>query len=206
MPKEIKIILDKIIGFLTINVAFEIVFVVIVFLAYAFLSGNLSGKSSKFYYPLKSQSGQGTLSTATKTQPLVRTNVALSQPGAVATDTQELKSSSISAIVSCPNTLQSRVSVGGYATICTGSDRLIMKVGPGRPQREILRIYTGTQVKILEGPECHNNWNWYYIEVPEDTKVYVVERGGNIHLSEPEQGWVSEGNIFDRTYYLCPVN
>jgi hypothetical protein len=107
---------------------------------------------------------------------------------------------------SCPGAEPQRLDVDEYAKVCTKMDRLIVREEPSKQGEEIIRIYTGTQVKVIGGARCSDDSSWWQIEVPAGTEVYYLDRDVKTTLSEPVQGWVREGSDDKDLYFLCPVN
>jgi hypothetical protein len=89
----------------------------------------------------------------------------------------------------CPGAPPQRVMIGGNASVCTQSDDLIMRQGPGLDRLELIGIEPGTLFTIINGPACANNWFWWKIE----TDSGLV-------------GWVAEGGDDVDPYFICPVN
>lgn len=88
----------------------------------------------------------------------------------------------------CPGMLPSRVKVGEKARVCTKQDRLILREAPARSATEIVRIVTGTEFKIMEGPVCEDESTWW-----------------RIALESGLTGWVREGTDATDPYFICPV-
>ncbi len=88
----------------------------------------------------------------------------------------------------CPGMLPSRVKVGEKARVCTKQDRLILRESPSRSANELVRIVTGTEFKIMEGPVCEDQSTWW-----------------RIALDSGLTGWVREGTDATDPYFICPV-
>lgn len=88
----------------------------------------------------------------------------------------------------CPGMLPSRVKVGDTVRVCTKQDRLILRVAPSRSAEELVRIVTGTELKILEGPVCDDESTWW-----------------RIRIDSGLTGWVREGTDATDPYFICPV-
>ena len=89
---------------------------------------------------------------------------------------------------SCPDAPPQRVQVGDRAYVCTKNDRLILRENPNREAAEITSIDPGTQMMIIDGPECADKWSWWKVK---------TESG--------DMGWVSEGGDDLDPYYICPT-
>lgn len=105
----------------------------------------------------------------------------------------------------CPDTFAPRVAIDDRAMVCTRSDRLIIRVDPEKGAREIARIYPGTIVKILSGPECGDKSSWWWIQVPKGTNVYFANVNRDGRIDEDLIGWVREGGDTIDRYYLCKI-
>lgn len=88
----------------------------------------------------------------------------------------------------CPGAPVQLVYVNARAYVCTQSDRLIVRKKPNKSSAEIARIYPGTQMTIIKGPECADNWSWWRIETDDG----IV-------------GWVAEGGDNVDPYFICPL-
>jgi LysM repeat protein len=88
----------------------------------------------------------------------------------------------------CPENPPQRVQVGGRARVCTISDPLIVRQQPRKTSSRIASLETGTQLVILDGPICANNWAWWKVQ----TSSGIV-------------GWVSEGGDNIDRYFICPM-
>lgn len=89
---------------------------------------------------------------------------------------------------SCPGAPPQRVVVGEKAYVCTQSDRLIVRNDAGKSNSEIARIYPGTELLILKGPKCSDDWSWWRVRT-DDGLV----------------GWVAEGGDGIDPYFICPM-
>lgn len=107
--------------------------------------------------------------------------------------------------ITCPDTFTPRVTIGDRAKVCTKSDRLIVRNEPDKDKRELARIYPGTIVKILEGPECADKSSWWRVEVSKGTEVYSAAIKENYRLDEDLFGWVREGGDTLDRFYLCKI-
>jgi len=89
----------------------------------------------------------------------------------------------------CPNTYLSRLRRGDYAMVSEEPPlpnrvRLTPNV-----QGEVLgQIPPGEGLFILDGPECANNWVWWYVRP----------------VNQPLEGWTAEGDEVD--YWLVPID
>jgi hypothetical protein len=89
----------------------------------------------------------------------------------------------------CPGAPPQRVMIGEEARVCTKSDDLIVRKGPGLDGKEMTGIKPGTIFMIIDGPSCSNNWFWWKVE-----------------LDSGLDGWVAEGGDNIDPYFICPVN
>ncbi|HSF82054.1 MAG TPA: SH3 domain-containing protein [Anaerolineales bacterium] len=89
----------------------------------------------------------------------------------------------------CPGAASQRVAIGLDATVCTISDDLIVRKGPGLDSRQLTGIEPGANFMIIDGPACANNWFWWKVE-----------------LDSGLEGWVAEGGDNIDPYFICPVD
>ena len=88
---------------------------------------------------------------------------------------------------SCPNAPTQRLTVGKSANVCTRTDAVKLRKSPDRSATVIERIVTGTEVKVIGGPKCANNWSWWQVQ-----------------LEDATTGWLAEGGDETDPYFLCP--
>lgn len=106
--------------------------------------------------------------------------------------TQNSSSSSSSAqeqSASCPGAPEQRLEIGEMAYVCTSTDSVKLREGPGKDYPIIKSLIPGADIEIIGGPKCKNNWSWWQIQT----------ESGFI-------GWMSEGGDNTDKYYLCPSN
>jgi hypothetical protein len=89
----------------------------------------------------------------------------------------------------CPGAPPQRVMIGEQASVCTQSDDLIMRKGPGVDSDALRGIEPGTILMITDGPLCANTWLWWKVE--QDSGL---------------TGWVAEGGDNIDPYFICPVD
>ncbi|UCH61092.1 MAG: SH3 domain-containing protein [Anaerolineales bacterium] len=89
----------------------------------------------------------------------------------------------------CPGAPPQRVAIGMQAAVCTISDDLIVRQGPGLASQQLTGIESGTNFMIIDGPACANNWFWWKAD-----------------LDSGLAGWVAEGGDNIDPYFICPVN
>lgn len=89
----------------------------------------------------------------------------------------------------CPGAPPQRVNSGEQAGVCTQSDDLIVRKGPGSDSDALRGIEPGTIFMITDGPSCANNWLWWKVE-----------------LDSGLTGWVAEGGDNIDPYFICPLN
>ena len=92
-------------------------------------------------------------------------------------------------IKECPGAPPQRVMIGEQARVCTQSEDLIVRKGPGLDGKELTEIKPGTNFMIIDGPSCANNWSWWKVE-----------------LDSGLEGWVAEGGDDVDPYFICPVD
>lgn len=107
---------------------------------------------------------------------------------------------------SCPGAAPQRLVVSDKASVCTKIDRLIVREQPLMSAYEFFRIYPGTTVNVVGGPECAGDSSWWLIEINARTTVFFTHKGSDGNLDQTSQGWVREGSDTEDPYFLCPVN
>lgn len=96
-------------------------------------------------------------------------------------------------LYSCKGTIPQEFRVNGRAIVTTEQDRLIVRSSVGTDYMQLFRIYTGTIVTILSGPECAQGSSWWYIRVDKGTEVYNPLNNENYYLEQDSEGWVRGG-------------
>ena len=108
--------------------------------------------------------------------------------------------------VSCPGAkYPTRIRPGRDASVCTKIDRVIIRTSAGMNESEILSLYTGTTVRVLEGPVCADNFWWWKVEIYPGT-TYGLQAYGYDPLGTTDQtnyGWVREGWDEKDAYFIC---
>lgn len=82
-----------------------------------------------------------------------------------------------------------RLKVGQQAVVCTQSDPVILRKGPGKDYSRLGSLPPGSRISIIEGPKCDavsRMWYWH------------------VQIPSGQQGWVAEGGDMVDPYYLCP--
>ena len=107
---------------------------------------------------------------------------------------------------SCPRAkYPTRLESDRNAIVCTKTDRLIVRTSADMEAREIFSIYTGTTIKILEGPVCADDFWWWKIEIYPGTPYGFQLKGFN-PLGTTDQsyvGWAREGWDNKDSYFIC---
>ena len=103
----------------------------------------------------------------------------------VAPPTQPLSGGSGSS--SCPGAPPQRLTVGELAYVCTISDPVRLRNGPGKNYNPITSLDKGTDIYVVDGPICADNWTWWQVE---------TESG--------DFGWMAEGGDNVDPYFICP--
>jgi hypothetical protein len=88
----------------------------------------------------------------------------------------------------CPGAPMQNVQVGKQAQVCTQSDRLVMRSGPGLKYAKVTMLDPEALINVVDGPRCAGNWSWWKI----------VTNSGTT-------GWVAEGGDSVDPYFICPV-
>jgi hypothetical protein len=127
------------------------------------------------------QSGQGTslwagaLPSASDTHP------------APATQARPEMATSTGLPAACPGAPEQRLESGEDARVCTQSDNVFLRSGPGRDYSVLERVATGTVLTVTGGPRCADGWSFWEVELPDGAS-----------------GWMSEGGDDIDPYFLCP--
>lgn len=87
----------------------------------------------------------------------------------------------------CTGAPPQRLKVNEMAYVCTKSDTVKLREGPGKNYTILRSLVPGAELKIIGGPKCANNWSWWEVE---------TESG--------YRGWMSEGGDSVDKYFLCP--
>jgi hypothetical protein len=88
----------------------------------------------------------------------------------------------------CPGSASQRVMIGDKAIVCTQSDDLIVRKGPGLDGKVLTGVEPGTILLITDGPACADKWFWWKVE-----------------LDSGLEGWIAEGGDDVDPYFICPV-
>jgi serine/threonine protein kinase len=91
------------------------------------------------------------------------------------------------------------------ARICTQSERVIVRRSASMNAEEILSLYTGTTIRILEGPVCADDFWWWKIEIYPGT---VFGKQGYDYsrtwvTDSTYTGWAREGWDDKDKYFIC---
>ena len=107
---------------------------------------------------------------------------------------------------SCPGAkYQTRLEANRDARVCTKVDRVIVRKSANMSASEVLSLYTGTTIRVLEGPVCANDFWWWKIEIYPGT-TYGKQDYGFDPLGATDQtyyGWVREGWDNEDAYFIC---
>lgn len=87
----------------------------------------------------------------------------------------------------CPGAPAQRLEVNKMAYVCTASETVKLRDGPGKNYSEIKSLVPGADIKIIGGPKCANDWSWWQVR---------TESG--------YEGWMTEGGDSSDPYFLCP--
>jgi uncharacterized protein YgiM (DUF1202 family) len=88
----------------------------------------------------------------------------------------------------CPGAPSQRLKVNDMAYVCTASDTVKLREGPGKNYSVLRSLVPGADIKVIGGPKCADNWSWWQVE---------TESG--------YEGWISEGGDNVDKYFLCPA-
>lgn len=96
-------------------------------------------------------------------------------------------------LYSCKGAIPQEFRVNGRAIVTTEQDRLIVRSSVGTDYKQLFRIYTGTIITVLSGPECAQGSSWWYVRVDKGTEVYNPLNNQNYYLERDSEGWVRGG-------------
>lgn len=116
--------------------------------------------------------------------------------GSETTDQHRVPSASVGTgeiLYSCKGAIPQEFRVNGLAIVTTEQDRLIVRSSAGTDYVQLFRIYTGTVVTVLSGPECADGSSWWYVRVDKGTEVYNPINNRNYYLEQDSEGWVRGG-------------
>ena len=91
------------------------------------------------------------------------------------------------------------------AMVCTKSERVIVRKSASMKASEVLSLYPGATIRILEGPVCADNFWWWKIEIPIGT-MYGLQGYSYSQTWTTNQstaGWAREGWDDIDTYFIC---
>ena len=114
----------------------------------------------------------------------------------VTTDQQSVPNAVVDAgdiLYSCKGAIPQEFRVNSRAIVTTEQDRLIVRSSVGTDYMQLFRIYTGTIITVLSGPECAQGSSWWYVRVDKGTEVYNPLSNRNYYLDRDSEGWVRGG-------------
>jgi serine/threonine protein kinase len=107
---------------------------------------------------------------------------------------------------SCPGAkYPTRLQPDRDARVCTKSERLIVRTSAAMKASEVLSLYPGATVRIMEGPVCADNFWWWKIEIYPGT-VFGKQGYGYSQTWTTDRsyaGWAREGWDNIDTYFIC---
>lgn len=119
------------------------------------------------------------------------TNDRPSESGATNLSTNVIDTDNI--LYSCKGAYPQQFRENGQAIVTTEQDRLIVRSSAGTDYIQLFRIYTGTVITVVSGPECRDGSSWWYVRVAKGTEVYNPNVNRNYYLEEDSEGWVRGG-------------
>lgn len=99
-------------------------------------------------------------------------------------------------LYSCDGTLPQQFKKNERVIVCTEEDRLIVRNHASPVAGEEFRIYTGTVVTVLSGPECDGISSWWKIRVDSGTRVYSASKRSHYYLDRDVEGYVKGANQY----------
>ncbi|MBV6467009.1 MAG: hypothetical protein PGMFKBFP_02341 [Anaerolineales bacterium] len=107
---------------------------------------------------------------------------------------------------SCPGAkYPTRLEAGRDATVCTKDDRLIIRKASNMAAAELMSIYPGTAIKIVDGPVCSNDFWWWKVKIYQGTLYGLQDKGFDpVGTTKKDfSGWAREGWDNIDAYFLC---
>lgn len=89
---------------------------------------------------------------------------------------------------SCPGAPDQRLVVDQRGTVCTTTDAVILRAGPGQSNPEVIRLGPGVEFTVTDGPACAGTFSWWEVQTADGTT-----------------GWAAEGGDETDPYFLCPA-
>lgn len=108
--------------------------------------------------------------------------------------------------VSCPGAkYPTLLEASRDAHICTQVDRLIVRKTANMNASEVLSLYPGTTIRILQGPVCANDFWWWKVEIYPGTTYGLQDRGYDPlgTTNKTYYGWAREGWDNKDAYFIC---
>lgn len=90
--------------------------------------------------------------------------------------------------LACPGAPPSYIIPGQFASVCTQSDAVNLRDSPSRSAAIERQLDPGTIIEVVSGPECADNWSWWFVT-----------------LDDGESGWLAEGGDNIDPYFMCPL-
>ena len=109
-------------------------------------------------------------------------------------------------VPSCPGAkYPTRLQPDRDARVCTQSERLIVRSSSSMGASEVLSLYPGTSLRILEGPVCADNFWWWKVEVYPGTTYGLqgYSYGQTWVTNQSYTGWAREGWDNIDSYFMC---
>ncbi len=90
--------------------------------------------------------------------------------------------------LACPGAPPQQMVVGQRGRVCTKSDPVLLRADPNRAAEALERLAPGIEFLVANGPECADDWSWWYVQ-----------------LDSGEIGWLAEGGDETDPYFICPM-
>ncbi len=121
---------------------------------------------------------------------------------------EEPEEESKTMVYSCSGSLPQEFYIGQKVVVVTEQDRLRVRKSPGTNSEDKFRIYTGTVITLIGGPDCSPGASWWKVRVDSGERVYNPYSGKNYYLSSDETGWVlggaNDGNPYGDSDHIRP--
>lgn len=88
----------------------------------------------------------------------------------------------------CPGAPPQRLAMSEGGRVCTASDPVLLRSGPGKAADTLQKLSTGADFRVLAGPFCADGWSWW-----------------NVGIGEQTEGWLAEGGDAKDAYFACPA-
>ena len=87
----------------------------------------------------------------------------------------------------CSNASPQQLQIGDKAYVCTANAALRLRDAPGTDSDTIRSFMPGTNLDVIDGPVCVDDWYWW-----------------KVRMETGDVGWMAEGGDSIDPYFICP--